>query len=139
MGGTLISFIDKYYKYGGDKPVDEKGLTIGGYASAWLADLVAAYVFECTMECFDDTNYFGIYRDDGIAVFKGNQSSDDILNWLNVFQDKVNNLAANDFLQFTAVIWSKDRPTVCNNNINGQIGGSADVGFKEIEHRRAIL
>jgi hypothetical protein len=30
MNGTLLTFIDKYYEYDGDKDVEEKGLTIGG-------------------------------------------------------------------------------------------------------------
>ena len=46
-------------------------------------------------------------------VLKGNHSSNDILEWLNGFQDRVNDLAGNDFLQFTAVIWS-DEPTDTN-------------------------
>ena len=36
----------KYYEYDGDQEINNKGLTIGGYESAWLADLVAAYVLE---------------------------------------------------------------------------------------------
>jgi hypothetical protein len=40
MGNTLLTFVDKYYKYGGDLDVEDRGLTIGGYESAWLADLV---------------------------------------------------------------------------------------------------
>jgi hypothetical protein len=39
MGNTLLTFVDKYYEYGGDLDVEDRGLTIGGYKSAWLADL----------------------------------------------------------------------------------------------------
>jgi len=46
MGNTLLTFVDKYYEYGGDESVEERGLTIGGYESAWLADLVMAYILE---------------------------------------------------------------------------------------------
>ena len=44
MGDTLLTFVDKYYEYGGEVNVEEKGLTIGGYESMWLVDLVAAYI-----------------------------------------------------------------------------------------------
>ena len=48
MGNTLLTFWDKYYKYGTLNAVEDKRLTIGGYESAWLADLVAAFVLEHT-------------------------------------------------------------------------------------------
>ena len=42
MANTFITFRDKYWLYGGEVPVEEKGLTIGGFESAGFADLVAA-------------------------------------------------------------------------------------------------
>jgi hypothetical protein len=39
------------------------------YESAWLADLVAAYILEQVDEKFSDTHFFGMYRDDGLVVF----------------------------------------------------------------------
>ena len=36
MANTLIIFQEKYYIYGGDLPVEEKALTIGGFKSAFL-------------------------------------------------------------------------------------------------------
>jgi hypothetical protein len=39
MGNTLLTFVDKYYEYGGNLDVEDRGLTIGGYKSAWLANL----------------------------------------------------------------------------------------------------
>jgi hypothetical protein len=30
MGNTLLTFVDKYYEYGGYLDVDDRGLTIGG-------------------------------------------------------------------------------------------------------------
>ena len=45
MSTTFIQFSDQNWLYGGGMTVDEKGLTIGGFESAWLADLVAAYIF----------------------------------------------------------------------------------------------
>ena len=45
MSSTLISFNGEYYKYhGGER--EEQGLAIGGYESAFLADLAASYLFE---------------------------------------------------------------------------------------------
>jgi hypothetical protein len=38
MENTLLTFQGQYYIYDGDQFLDEKGLTIGGYESAWLAE-----------------------------------------------------------------------------------------------------
>jgi hypothetical protein len=48
MSSTLLVFRDKYYEYDGNEDPDDKGLTIGGYESDWLADLAAAYVLVST-------------------------------------------------------------------------------------------
>jgi len=70
MGNTLITFKDKYYEYGGSTNIEERGLTIGGYESAWLADLVASFLLENSQDLFEQTSkYHGIYRDDGIIFF----------------------------------------------------------------------
>ena len=42
----FVTFEDQYYIYGEFLPVEEKGLTIGGFESAFLTDLVAAYILE---------------------------------------------------------------------------------------------
>ena len=63
MANTLITFEDQYYEYGGKVEVDYKGLTIGGFESAFFADLVAAYILENTTACFDNSAFNGIYRD----------------------------------------------------------------------------
>jgi hypothetical protein len=44
MENTILTFKDQYCIYDGDQPLDKKGLTIGGYESGWLADLVAAHI-----------------------------------------------------------------------------------------------
>ena len=73
MGNTLITFRDKYYEYGVEEDPKERALTIGGYDSAWLADLVAGYLMEKAEENnhFDNTHFVGMYRDDGNLAFKG--------------------------------------------------------------------
>ena len=45
MSSTLLTFEDKYYEYG-EKGIETKGLAIGGYESAFLADLVVSYLFK---------------------------------------------------------------------------------------------
>ena len=45
MSSTLLILEEKYYEYG-DKVIETKGLAIGGYESAFLADLVASYLFD---------------------------------------------------------------------------------------------
>jgi hypothetical protein len=71
MGNTPLTFVDKYYEYGGDLDVEDRGLTIGGYELAWLANLCMAYITDNSRDILDELVYEGIYRDDGIAIFKG--------------------------------------------------------------------
>ena len=73
MSSTLICFDGNYYEYHGGKK-EEQGLAIGGYESAFLANLVASYLFEKAKAHFHPTIYHGIYRDDGLVVFKGRKS-----------------------------------------------------------------
>jgi hypothetical protein len=109
MGNTLLTLVDKFYECGGDLDVEDRGLTIGGYKSAWLADLCMAYVMDNSRDILDDLVYDGICRDNGIAVFKGSKTTGEIANWLSIFQERVSNLAGSEFLEFTAEIWGKDK------------------------------
>jgi hypothetical protein len=84
-------------------------LTIGGYESAWLADLVAAYVLENTAHLFADAIYDGIYRDDGLVVFKGSWSKSKMSDWLEKFQEEVNRVTRYDGLEFTVSIWGAEK------------------------------
>jgi hypothetical protein len=55
MGHTLCTFHGRYFEYNGvngDSDPNERALTIGGFESAWLADLVAAYILEMTFHHF---------------------------------------------------------------------------------------
>jgi hypothetical protein len=109
MGNTLLTFVNKNYKYGGDLDVEDRGLTIGGYESAWLANLCMAYITDNSRDILDQLVYEGIYRDDGIAVFKGLVTTSEVAKWLGIFQIRVNNLADSKFLEFTAEVWGNDR------------------------------
>ena len=74
MRSTFVSFEGKYYEYhSGEK--EEQGLEIYGYESAFLADLVASYLFEKAKASFHLTNYHVIYIDDDLVVFTGNKSA----------------------------------------------------------------
>ena len=77
MSSTLICFNGEYYKYNGGKK-EEQGLEIGGYESVFLANLVTSYLFEKAKVHFHPTIYHGIYRDDGLVVFKGRKSVKEI-------------------------------------------------------------
>eukprot|EP00957_Ditylum_brightwellii_P193615 14744184-Ditylum_brightwellii.AAC.1 len=53
----------------GKELLDEDiALAIGAYKSAFLADIVASYVFEETEECFGKCVFRGIYREDGLVA-----------------------------------------------------------------------
>ena len=105
MSSTLIYFDGEYYKYhGGER--EEHGLAIGGYKSAFLADLVACYLFEKSKPIFRRTIYHGIYWNDGLVVFKGKKKASEIKDWLEEFQQTVNMAAGNQHLKFTAEVWT---------------------------------
>jgi hypothetical protein len=109
MEDTLLTFQDQYYIYGGDQSLDEKGLTIGGYESVWLVDLVAAYILaKVDEELFSDATFFGMYRDDGLVVFNSKKMKTQVHTWLNDCQLAVDELCGNCFLQSTAVMWQSD-------------------------------
>ena len=111
MNTTILTFDGNYYLYDGDKKVEERGLTIGGYESAWLADLAMAFLLETIdQSILEELKYFGIYRDDGIGIFNGTVTQAQVDTWLNRFQDSVNEQSGNDFLKFTAVIWKPNEP-----------------------------
>ena len=78
MWNCLITYRNKYYEYSGHCDANSKRLTISGYESAFLADLAAAYLLEMTKDCFENSIYNGIYRDDGINVVIGHLSKYDI-------------------------------------------------------------
>jgi hypothetical protein len=40
MGNTLLTFVNKYYEYGGDVYIEDRGLTIGGYKSEGMPTFV---------------------------------------------------------------------------------------------------
>jgi hypothetical protein len=107
MNTTLIQFCGVYYLYDGDLAVEDRGLTIGGYESAYLADMAMAFLLE-TMDqsVFDVTKYFGIYRDDGLAVFPGAWTINDMDDWRTKFQGAINDAAGNNKLLFTTEMWA---------------------------------
>jgi hypothetical protein len=48
-------------------------------------------------------------RDDGIAVFKASKTTGKVANWLGTFQERVNDLAGSEFLEFTVEVWGNDK------------------------------
>jgi hypothetical protein len=127
MVNTLINFQDTYYEYrGNETDVEDKGLTIGGYESAWLADLVAAFILENLDDIFDDTRFPGIYQDDGIIVKEGILTKQEIAVWKNQVNERVKELVGLDRLKFTVDIWDArgvddgvdlEGVTVCNEDL----------------------
>ena len=80
MSSTLLNFQYIYDEYG-EEGSEKKGLAIGGYESAFLADLVASYLFEVTNNKFKEVLWRGIYRDDGLLMLKGRISISEIRIW----------------------------------------------------------
>ena len=101
MSSTLISFNGDYYEYHGGE-IEEQGLSIGEYESAFLVDLVASYLFENSKLNFCPTIYHGIYIYYGLVIFKGKKKAIEIKDWLKKFQQMVSTAAGNRHLQFNA-------------------------------------
>ena len=78
MGNTLVTFRNKYYEYGVDDDPMNRSLTIGGYDSAWNADLIASYILNMAQDHFTETKFFGLYRDDGNIILDGTRSTEEI-------------------------------------------------------------
>jgi hypothetical protein len=57
----------------------------------------------------DETRYFGIYRNDGIAAFPGTWMQTEVENWLLAFQRTINDKEGNNKLSFTAEVWTPGR------------------------------
>ena len=90
MAKTFIKYEDQYWLYGGDKLVKEKGLIIGGYESAGLTNLVAAWILEMIEELFDNSTFNGIYCNNGINITNEVLTLEEIKDWVDEFQSKVN-------------------------------------------------
>ena len=84
--------------------MDKKGLTIGGFESAFLADLVAAFILENSQDLFENSIYSKIYHNNGIKVDLGIKTTDEICDWLETFQTRVNEVTGPDSLKFTMEI-----------------------------------
>ena len=86
MGHTIVSFQDKYFEYGCHPDPEERGLAIGAYDAAFMADITAAFAFEMAESYFGDAIFHKIYRDDGLVVFSGLPSISELENWFRVFR-----------------------------------------------------
>jgi hypothetical protein len=106
MGNTIVRFRDKYYKYGVDPDPNHRSLTIGGFKSAFLADLEATYIFEKLHHLLEQhVRFIGTCCDNKIIMFWGNRSNEWLKNWLSTFQKEVDPLLGNVDIQFTMETW----------------------------------
>ena len=62
MGITLVTFREKYYKYGVDDDLINRSLKIGGYYYAWNTYLIASSLLDLAHEQFNETQFFGLFR-----------------------------------------------------------------------------
>jgi len=105
MQSTLLAFVDKCCEHDVDRDPEEKGLTIGGCESAWLADLVGSHILDNTKSHFRITKCHILHRDDVIAAFNNKLSCNGMLKWRTKFQNSANTLAGGNCLQFTCSMW----------------------------------
>eukprot|EP00957_Ditylum_brightwellii_P104051 7927340-Ditylum_brightwellii.AAC.1 len=119
MKSTLIQFRGQYFVYQGvakGKELSNEGvaLAIGAYESAFLANIVASYVFEEMEECFEECVFRGIYRDNGLVVFVGNKNKHEMQAWLQKYQSLMNKLTGDNYLQLTTKLWQPPSANVGN-------------------------
>ena len=62
-------------------------------------------MFEKCSNQFKEVLWKGIYRDNGLLLFKGKKSLSEIKRWREDFQIRVHKIAGNQYLQFTCKIW----------------------------------
>eukprot|EP00957_Ditylum_brightwellii_P210586 15365143-Ditylum_brightwellii.AAC.2 len=116
MKNTLVSYRNKYFIYkgtakGDDLTVEDVALAIRGYKLAFLANLVASYLFEMIGAKFIEARYKGIYRDNDLTVLVEKWKKVRIARWLEDFQSWVTELTDSDYLQFTTEIWNPSNKT----------------------------
>ena len=95
-----------------DNNPEERPLTIGGYESAWLVDLVARFILDNAQDCFVNFRFSGIYRNDGLVIFPGDWSSNELVKWLAKFQTKVNKICETKKMIFTLDIWQPTKENI---------------------------
>eukprot|EP00957_Ditylum_brightwellii_P100440 7655801-Ditylum_brightwellii.AAC.1 len=110
MKSMLIQFRGQYYVYKGttkgkELSDEDVALAIGAYELAFLANIVASYMFEESGECFINCVFRGIYQDDGLVVFIGKRNKHKIQEWLRKYQSLMNELTGGNYLQFTTELW----------------------------------
>lgn len=92
MEHILLRYGNDYYEYRGEN--DKKSLCIGGYESAWFADLVVAWLFTKIEENLErDTVLAVIYRDDGCICFNGRWRRWKIEKWNQEMMKKIQEFA----------------------------------------------
>ena len=113
--------------YGMHEDQRERGLTIGGYDAAWLADIVAGYILELARDHFANTKFVGMYWDDGKVIFNGVYSVRELQNWLlHDFQTTVNEITGDRSIQFTMDVWKAGSETyVANEEKTLKINGDS--------------
>jgi hypothetical protein len=62
-------------------------------------------VLENCEDLFGDAVYDGIYRDDGLVIMNGLKTNEEISQWLETFQERVNQVTGYEGLVFTVSIW----------------------------------
>ena len=144
MSKQIVQFDGTYYKYKGNDPNDP-GLTIGGYESAFGSDLVVSMLFDIIKpKLFTQIKLHNsinpqklilneIYRDDGILITKTKWTIPMFEEWINKFQQKVNNILGSDKLQFTLDIWELDDATTPSTNPKVSINSKNEFPFLDIK------
>ncbi len=100
-GNKIVTFQDKYYKYGVDADPNCHGLTIGRFELAFLTDLKASYIFDklnYLLECH--VHFIGTYPDNDLLVFRRRKTHEWLTQWLTMFQQGVDHLLRTQDIQF---------------------------------------
>jgi hypothetical protein len=89
-----------------DPDPDCRGLTIGRFESAFLADLEGTYLFDKLHHLMErHVRFIGTFCDDEIIIFLGQRSNEWLHNLLRIFHGEVDRLLGTVNIQFTMEIW----------------------------------
>ena len=85
---------------------------MGGFESAWFADLGRSHLLEKIPAVASRTKFLEFCRDDGIGIFDGKVSKECAHSWVHGLQQKVDRITGaapgTHDVEFTAVLWGGD-------------------------------
>ena len=133
MRNTFISFHDKYFDYGESLDTSEHKITIGGYESAQIVDILATFILLQSKDLFKSTQFHGIYKDDDIAIFNRKIMTEEIDTQLSKIQKRVTQISGTSKIVFTAELWKPNADDQKTNKVDGVLSVVQTTAFQYLD------